>query len=60
MIGYLFTKSELNDGVFNKSTPSIASLIQRTGEYVEEVLFGETSLGAMFERSGYKAVPSPR
>ena len=60
MIGYLFTKSELNDGVFNKSTPSIASLLQRTGEHVEEVLFGETSLGAMFERSGYKAVPSPR
>ena len=60
MIGYLFTKSELNEGVFNKSTPSIASLLQRTGEHVEEVLFGETSLGAMFQRSGYKAVPSPR
>ena len=60
MIGYLFSKSELNEGVLNKSTPSINALLLRTGENVEEILYGQASLGAMFERAGYRAVPSPR
>ena len=60
MIGYLYRKEELNNGIFNKSTPSIQSLLNRTDISVEEYLFGEGSLGAMFEKSGYKAIPSPR
>ena len=60
MIGYLYRKEELNNGIFNKSTPSIQSLLDRTGISAEEYLFGEGSLGSMFEKSGYKAIPSPR
>ena len=60
MIGYLFRKEELNEGIFNESTPSIQSLLDRTNIPVEEYLFGEKSLGSMFEKSGYRAVPSPR
>ena len=60
MIGYLFTKEELNTGELSKSKSSIDSLLKRTKVSVEEMLFGDASLGAMFEKSGYKAVPSPR
>merc|ERR1719347_1023591 len=60
MIGYLYRKEELNEGTFNESTPSIQSLLDRTNIPVEEFLFGEESLGSMFEKSGYRAVPSPR
>ena len=60
MIGYLFTKEELNIGELSKSKSSIDSLLNRTKVSVEEMLFGDASLGAMFEKSGYKAVPSPR
>ena len=60
MIGYLFTKEELNTGELTKSKSSIDSLLIRTKVSVEEMLFGDASLGAMFEISGYKAVPSPR
>ena len=60
MIGYLFSKKELNEGIFNQSTSSMDSLLQRTGVDVEELLFGDSSLGSMFEKAGYKAVPSPR
>ena len=61
MIGYLYRKEQLNSGDFNQSTPSsIQALINRTGIPAEEFLFGEESLGSMFEKSGYRAVPSPR
>lgn len=38
----------------------MSALLERTNLTAEEILIGETSLGAMFERSGYKAIPSPR
>jgi len=60
MIGYLFTKGELNDRKYSQRRSSVSALLERTNLTAEEILFGETSLGAMFERSGYKAIPSPR
>ena len=60
MIGYLYRKQELNNEDFTRSTPSIQALINRTGLSAEELVFGNASLGSMFENSGYRAVPSPR
>ena len=60
MIGYLYRKQELNKADFTRSTPSIQALINRTGIPAEELVFGKGSLGSMFEKSGYRAVPSPR
>ena len=60
MIGYLYRKQELNNQDFTRSTPSIQALLNRTGIPAEEFVFGEGSLGSMFEKSGYRAVPSPR
>ena len=60
MIGYLYRKQELNNADFTRSTPSIQALLNRTGIPAEEFVFGEGSLGSMFEKSGYRAVPSPR
>ena len=60
MIGYLYRKQELNNADFTLSTPSIQALINRTGLPAEELVFGNASLGSMFENSGYRAVPSPR
>ena len=60
MIGYLYRKQELNKADFTRSTPSIQALINRTGLPAEELVFGNASLGSMFENSGYRAVPSPR
>lgn len=60
MIGYLYRKGELNEGNFRRTIPSINTLLARTGVSPEQLVLGNKSLGAMFERSGYKAVPSPR
>ena len=60
MIGYLYRKQELNNADFSRSTPSIQALLNRTGLPAEEFVFGKGSLGSMFEKSGYRAVPSPR
>ena len=60
MIGYLYRKQELNQADLTISTPSIQALLNRTGIPAEEFVFGEGSLGSMFEKSGYRAVPSPR
>ena len=60
MVSYLFNTKELNAGEFDLNRTSIKSLLKRTGIPVEEFLYGNNSLGAMFENDGYKAVPSPR
>ena len=60
MIGYLFNKQDLNSGSFDVEISSIRALVKRTGLPVEQFLYGENSLGSLFEMEGYKAVPSPR
>jgi len=60
MIGYLFNSKDLNSGDTNIEKSSIQALIKRTGLPVQQFLFGEKSLGSLFESAGYKAVPSPR
>ena len=59
MIGYLFTKQDLNSGQSDDELSSIKALVRRTGLPVQQFLYGENSLGSMIERGGYKAVPSP-
>jgi len=60
MIGYLFTKQDLNSGQADIHLSSIRALVTRTGLPVEQFLYGEKSLGSLFESGGYKALPSPR
>ena len=45
MIGYLFTKGELNDRKYSQRRSSVSALLERTNLTAEEILFGETSLG---------------
>ena len=59
-IGYLIKKAALNSGKFANSELSIKSLVRRENIKLDDFLFGQRSLGALFEESGYKAVPSPR
>jgi len=59
-IGYLYKKSELNRGDYFSSVPGIRSLLERSGLTPASLLLGEMSMGALLERSGYRAVPSPR
>jgi len=61
-LGYVYTKSELNEGNLASLGPvsSISSLLSRHGLSPEEMMSGEGSLGAAWEQAGYKAVPSPR
>jgi len=59
-LGYLLHKSELNSGLLSKRTTSVHRLHKRTGLSLPELLYGSSSLGALFEDYGYKAVPSPR
>jgi len=59
MIGYLFTKQDLNSGQVDGELSSIKALVRRTGLPVQQFLYGENSLGSMIESGGYKAVPSP-
>merc|ERR1719153_1376074 len=59
-IGYLIKKAALNSGNYDKSDLSIRSLVRRKNADLDDFLFGDESLGALFEAAGYKAVPSPR
>lgn len=59
-IGYLFKKSELNNLDYSSTMPSIKNLLERTKLATPELLYGEQSLGSLFEGFGYNAVPSPR
>jgi len=59
-IGYLYKPKDLNAGDYTKDVSSMAALMARTGMSPTELLAGEHSLGALFEREGYLAIPSPR
>jgi len=60
MLGYLIDKDDLDDRNYPIRESSVRALIERTKLPAEEILFGKMSLGALFEESGYKALPSPR
>lgn len=59
-IGYLFKKSELNNQDYKTTVPSIKNLLEKTKICTPDMLYGDNSLGALFENAGFQAVPSPR
>lgn len=59
-LGYLIKKAALNSGNYENSEVSIKALVRREDADLENFIFGKRSLGALFEETGYKAVPSPR
>jgi len=61
-IGYALSGDQLNDNNCENckaEDTNIWSLIQRTGETLHQMLYGDKSLGFLFNDAGYKAVPSP-
>jgi len=62
MLGYLIRTEDLDNGTtYTKEDVSVKALVERTNLSVDDILFGQdTSFGAMFEDSGYHALPSPR
>jgi len=61
LLGYLIRPKNLDKGKYTKEDVSVKALVERTNLSVDDLLFGEdTSFGAMFEDSGYHALPSPR
>ena len=57
-VGYLISKGPLNDGEFEPSETSFRSLVKRKN-LDKRFFLGNESLGALLEREGYFAVPSP-
>jgi len=60
MLGYVYTKSDLNEGNLLEGVSSVSSLLARTGLSPQQLLSGPESLGALWEEAGYRAFPSPR
>merc|ERR1719209_954178 len=59
-LGYVYRKSDLNEGNLLEGVSSVSSLLARTGLSPEQLLSGPGSLGALWEEAGYMAIPSPR
>eukprot|EP00095_Tigriopus_kingsejongensis_P000672 maker-scaffold340_size202118-snap-gene-0.24 protein:Tk00672 transcript:maker-scaffold340_size202118-snap-gene-0.24-mRNA-1 annotation:"PREDICTED: uncharacterized protein LOC102462580 isoform X1" len=59
-IGYLLSKTALNEQDLSLTHSSIRSLAQRSELSDSELISGLDSLGAFLECEGYRAVPSPR
>jgi len=59
-IGYNYQPKDINKGDFTVDVSSMNALMVRTGMSPPELLAGDHSLGAMFEKEGYKTIPSPR
>merc|ERR1711990_1036910 len=59
-LGYVYTKSDLNEGNLLEGVSSVSSLLARTGLSPQQLLAGPGSLGALWEEAGYMAIPSPR
>ena len=57
-VGYLISKGPLNDGEFEPSETSFRSLVKRKN-LDKRFFLGNESLGALLEKEGYFAVPSP-
>merc|ERR1719352_874879 len=60
MLGYVYTKSDLNEDNLLEGVSSVSSLLARTGLSPQQLLAGPASLGALWEEAGYRAFPSPR
>jgi len=60
MLGYVYTKSDLDEGNLPEGVSSVSSLLARTGLSPQQLLTGPGSLGALWEEAGYLAIPSPR
>ena len=59
-IGYLIRTKDLNSGDYTHSMLSIKSLTNRNKDTeLKDLIWGNRSLGALFEDAGYKAVPAP-
>lgn len=59
-LGYLIDNDDLDSGRLRRSESSINALAHRVDVSFEQILRGDSSLGAMFQEAGYKAIPSPR
>ena len=57
-VGYLISKEPLNDREFEPSETSFRSLVKRKN-LDKSFFLGNQSLGALLEKEGYYAVPSP-
>merc|ERR1712192_96436 len=60
LLGFVYTKSDLNEDNLLEGVSSVSSLLARTGLSPQELLSGPASLGALWEEAGYRAFPSPR
>jgi len=58
-IGYLIKIKDLNEETFDIDDLSIRSLVKRKNGDPKSFVFGNESIGALFEAAGYNAVPSP-
>ena len=59
-VGYLLSKTQLNDGFYDTSVTSVKSLAEITGVENANMIIGEESFGAFLENQGFNALPSPR
>ena len=58
-LGYRISKGPLNEGDFNVADTGFRSLVKRKKlDKNKKFVLGSKSLGALFEKAGYPAVPS--
>lgn len=58
-LGYLISRTDLDDNNFGYRDSSIRHLAERSEYSFDSILRGRQSLGYLFDRKGYKTVPSP-
>lgn len=59
-VGYLISKTDLNEENYNASASSVLTLSSESGLDGRTLMTGPDSFGAKLEEEGYHAVPSPR
>lgn len=60
-LGYVYRKSDLNEGILpTEGVASVSALLARTSISPQDLIAGPGSLGALWEKAGYMAIPSPR
>ena len=60
-LGYLISKSRLNSGkTLDAAESSIRSLVFRKDKSLEELLWGNNSLGYLLQNQGFASCPSPK
>jgi len=58
MVGYRISEDDLNDDNLDATKTTIRYLAEKEGNSIEELIKGNTSMGALMEDRGYAAVPS--